>query len=192
MKSVGMPECNKFSLCNFDQAILLVGHGSSSQPMSGEILLEYGQYMSSRGYFRKIEVGAILCTPPLINALQTLKGSVRVLPVMMSNRHIVRDSTNELVEREDEFPSPFQLSFLDPVGEAEEISSIAYSVAQDAAADREWGISEITINLVEHGSTRRPASRMMTEHHARNLELTRKCQNVLVSYLEEPPFFQTL
>jgi len=106
-----VPECNKFSLCNFDQAILLVGHGSSSQPMSGEILLEYGQYMSSRGYFRKIEVGAILCTPPLINALQTLKGSVRVLPVMMSNRHIVRDSTNELVEREDEFPSPFQLSF---------------------------------------------------------------------------------
>ena len=130
--------------------------------------------------------------PPLINALQTLKGSVRVLPVMMSNRHIVRDSTNELVEREDEFPSPFQLSFLDPVGEAEEISSIAYSVAQDAAADQGWDISEITINLVAHGSTRRPASRMMTEHHARNLELTRKCQNVLVSYLEEPPFFQTL
>ena len=109
---------------------------------------------------------------------------------MMSNRHLVPDSINELVERDDEFPSPFQLSFLDPVGEGEEISSIAYSVAQDAAADRGWDISEITINLVAHGSTRRPASRMMTEHHARNLELTRKGQIFFVSYLEEPPFFR--
>jgi sirohydrochlorin ferrochelatase len=140
MKSVGMPEYNKFSLCNFDQAILFVGHGSSSQPMSGEISLEYGQYMSSRRHLRKIEVGAILSNPTLINALQTLKGNVRVLPVMMSNRHLVPDSINELVGRDDEFPSPFQLSFLDPVGEAEEISSIAYSVAQDAAADRGWDI----------------------------------------------------
>ena len=66
---------------------------------------------------------------------------------MMSNRHLVPDSINELVERDDEFPSPFQLSFLDPVGEAEAISSITYSVAHDAAADRGWDISEITSTL---------------------------------------------
>jgi hypothetical protein len=89
-----MQEHNKFSLNNSDQTILLVGHGSSSQPMSGKILQEYGQYIFSSGSFKKVEVGAILGNPPLLDALQDLNGNVRVLPVMMCNRHLVPDSIN--------------------------------------------------------------------------------------------------
>ena len=184
-----MQEHNKFSLNNSDQTILLVGHGSSSQPMSGKILQAYGQYISSSENFRKVEVGAILGNPPLLDALQALKGSVRVLPVMMCNQHLVPDSINEFVEQNSEFSSAFQLSFLEPVGEAPEISNIAYSIAQDVVGNMNWDISKVTINLVAHGSTRRPASRVMTEHHAQNLMLMLKCRKVLVSYLEESPLF---
>jgi sirohydrochlorin ferrochelatase len=171
-------------------SLLLVGHGSISEQAAEKVLTGYREHVALNTRYKVVEVGAILGEPNLENVIRKLHGSVTVLPVLMCNRHLARDKLREILDQDRKLEEQVSFDILAPVGEAAQFIKTLEDIVETAVARSGFDYKDTIVNLVAHGSKRRPASRLMTKHLEAEMVTRDRYRQISSSFLEEAPYFE--
>jgi sirohydrochlorin ferrochelatase len=171
-------------------SLLLVGHGSISEQAAEKVLTGYREHVALNTRYKVVEVGAILGEPNLENVIRKLHGSVTVLPVLMCNRHLAGDKLREILDEDRELEERVSFDILAPIGEAAQFIKTLEGIVEEAVTRSGFDHKSTIVNLVAHGSKRRPASRLMTKHLEAELGTRDHYRQICSSFLEEEPYFE--
>ena len=172
-----------------EDTLLLVGHGSISEKAAEQVLIGYRDFVALSSSYKVVEVGAILGEPELDTVITKLHGHVTVLPVLMCNRHLAGDKLREILEGNKELENRLSFNILGPVGEDGQFIKTLERIIEEALASAGFKQKDTVVNLVAHGSKRRPASRLMTRHLESKLRAQKLYLDIRSSFLEEAPYF---
>jgi len=168
-------------------ALLLIGHGSTSVPDAARPLLAHADAIIASNRFREVKVGMLLGEPNATAAFNTLVCPVvHVVPFFLDDGYFTRIAIPDLL-----LPlasASRVLRFCQPVGLHDGIAALLE--ARLIRHCEMFGTDPkcLSVLLVGHGSAQTPGRGRATRRHAAKLEEGGRFGWVRVAYLEEAPF----
>jgi sirohydrochlorin cobaltochelatase len=168
-------------------ALLLVGHGSTTVSGAARPLLAHAEIIRRTGLFAEVGVGMLLGEPGAASAFAALASPlIHVVPFFLDDGYFTRIAIPDLL-----LPlasGSRVIRFRPPIGTNDGIAALL-----DSRLTRHcemFGIDPKTVSvlLVGHGSARNPGRARTLARHAAVLEGTDRYGWVRMAYLEEPPF----
>jgi sirohydrochlorin cobaltochelatase len=168
-------------------ALLLVGHGSTKLPGAARPLLAHADVIRSSGRFAEVAAGALLGEPDAASVFNALTAPVvHVVPCFLEDGYFTRIAIPELLLP---LASPSRvIRFCHPVGLNDGIAELI-----EARVTRHCELfgsdpKTLSVLLVGHGSARGPGRARALRHHAARIEARHRFGWVRVAHLEEAPF----
>lgn len=166
-----------------DVGVLLVGHGAARRPEVVAVLARQARAVAAAVPFARVRYATLAGGPDPATELQGLDGCRRVLvlPLFMSDGHVVRDL---LPERLGPAGRDDRVHLCPPLGLSPELAVLAGEVSAEA---RGRVPRDPLLVIAAHGSPADPASRRSAEALARRLARGATWAAVKCAFLEEPP-----
>lgn len=167
-------------------ALLLVGHGSSTVPDAARPLMAHAEVIRASGRFAQVAVGLLRGQPDAASALDSLTAPiVHVVPFFLEDGYFTRITIPDLLLPR--VTGSRVLRFCRPVGTNEGIVTLL-----DARLRRHcemFGIApkSLSVLLAGHGSSKNPGRARFLRQHATRLEALGRYGWVRIAHLEEPP-----
>ena len=155
----------------FNDALLLIAHGSARYPDAGRAVLAHAATIRTQGHFAEVAVGFLNGAPSAAEALASLTPRItHVVPFFMEDGYFTRVAVPKALA------GGANLRFCPPVGtHPGMVELIATRIARGLA-----GRTPSDIVLIGHGSATSPGRRMALHGHAERL-------GARVAFLEESP-----
>jgi sirohydrochlorin cobaltochelatase len=167
-------------------ALLLVGHGSTSTPDAARPLMAHADRIRASGRFAEVAVGMLRGTPELGPVFDGLTSPiVHVVPFFLEDGYFTRIVIPDLLlSRADE---QRVLRFCRPLGLHPGLAALMETRVLRHCEMFGTDPKALTIVLVGHGSARNPGRARALRRHAERLEARGQFGWVRVAHLEEPP-----
>jgi sirohydrochlorin cobaltochelatase len=168
-------------------ALLLIGHGSTAIPDAARPLLSHAEVIRGSGRFAEVAVGMLLGTPEVKPAFNNLTAAaVHVVPFFLEDGYFTRIAIPDLILP---LMSVSRLvNFCSPVGFHDGIATLIEARLLHHCELFGTNPKSLSVLLVGHGSARNPGQAQFSRHHAARLERSGRFGAVRVAYLEEAPF----
>jgi sirohydrochlorin cobaltochelatase len=167
-------------------ALLLVGHGSTTQANAASPLLNHAEIIRKTGRYAEVGVGMLLGEPPAAAAFTALTAPlVHVAPFFLDDGYFTRIAIPELL-----LPlasGSRVLRFCQPVGTHEDIATLIETRLARHCELFDIDRKTVSVLLVGHGSAQNPGRARTLRRHAAAIEAGGRYGWVRVAYLEEPP-----
>lgn len=167
-------------------ALLLIGHGSTDLPEAARPLREHAAKLHQTGTFKETAVGMLNGEPNATEAFRSLNAPVvHVVPFFLEDGYFTRIAIPDLLSPLAD--SSKLIHFRRPIGTHEELPGL---IEKRLLRHCElYGISPkfLSVLLAGHGSSRNPGRAFMARRHAARLEATGRFSAVRTAFLEEPP-----
>lgn len=168
-------------------ALLLVGHGSTTVPGAARPMLAHAEVIRRSGRFAEVEVGMLLGEPGLASVAARLTAPiVHVIPFFLDDGYFTRIAIPDLLLP---FASESRvIRFCPPVGSHDGIAPLLETRLLRHC--ELFGIEpkSLSVLLVGHGSAQNPGRTRSLRQHAATLETGGRFGWIRIAYLEEPPF----
>src|SRR4051812_44857015 len=137
-------------------ALLLVGHGSSSHADAARLLYGHAEVLRQAGHFAEVAVGLLKGDPAVEAALRSLATQrVHVVPFFMEDGYFTRVAVpRALMFTETALPSRVRLC--PPVGVHEDMVALIAARVSAHCAGAGWREDATALLLIGHGSARSP------------------------------------
>jgi len=185
-----------------DEALLLIGHGSSRYPQAGRMLAEHARRIAATGSYREIGMGLLNGTPTAAEALERLTAPlVRIVPFFMENGYFSRVAVPRALglpaaatsgARVVHAATGAQVLLCPAVGTHDDMADLIARRVLDGCAERGIAPASTSVVIVGHGSARSPGRALALHHHATRLTARSLFAAVAAACLEEPPFVATV
>lgn len=170
-----------------DEALLLIGHGSSRYPDAGRLLHQYARQVSLTGSFREVAMGLLNGAPSAAEALARLTAPViRVVPFFMENGYFSRIAVPRALRIADAVPG--QLVLCPAVGVHDGMADLVMRRVLDGCAARGIEPAATSVVIVGHGSARAPGQALALHRHTERIGAMGRFAALAAACLEEPPF----
>jgi sirohydrochlorin cobaltochelatase len=170
-----------------DEALLLIGHGSSRYPDAGRLLHGYVRQIGASGSFREVAMGLLNGAPSAAEALARLTAPViRIVPFFMENGYFSRVAVPRALGIADAVPG--QLVLCPAVGVHDGMAELVARRVLDGCAERGIEPAATSIVIVGHGSARAPGRALALHRHVERVGATGRFAAVTAACLEEAPF----
>ena len=167
-------------------ALLLIGHGSSTLPGAARLLLAHAEEIRQSGRFGEVAVGMLRGEPGLAAAYDSLTArTVHIVPFFLEDGYFTRITIPDLLLPR--VAGGRFLRFCKPIGSHDSLAGLME--ARIIRYCEMYGIDAKTLSilLVGHGSSKKPGRALALKRHAERLEATGHFGWVRVAHLEEPP-----
>lgn len=173
-------------------ALVLVGHGSSTNPDSGAPTRAHGETLRRLGLFDEVHVAFWKETPRLGEILHQVSApEVYVVPNLACKGYV----TGEVIPREMGLSGPVTrlaggertVRLCDPVGEHPRIARVLAEHARAIMAGAGLDPARVCVLLVGHGTTRNRGSAIRTQALADGLADGGMAAEVRCAFLEQEP-----
>ncbi len=173
-----------------DCALVLIGHGSSRHPNSGEATRDQATALRATGLFRDVRCGFWKEAPRLADCLDGIDAAtVYVVPNLACKGYI----TGEVIPREMGLRGPIterdgqRIVLCDPVGTHPLMAEILADRACSIITEHGLHPDHTCLILVGHGSSRNQVSAIQTRAVADRLAEMDLAADVRTAFLEHPP-----
>ncbi len=168
-------------------ALLLIGHGSSTVSDAARPLLAHAEVIRNTGGLAEVEVGMLLGEPDVTEAFKRFNAPlVHIVPFFLDDGYFTRiaipDRVLPLVS------GSRVVRFCQPVGSHRGIAALLEIRLTRHCEMFGNNPKSLSVLLVGHGSSRGPGRALTLQRHAAALEAMRRFGWIRVAYLEEPPF----
>lgn len=168
-------------------ALLLIGHGSTTLPDAARPLLSHAAIIRASGDFAEVAVGMLLGEPSAATVFDGLTAPVvHVVPFFLEDGYFTRIAIPELLLPR--VPASRVVRFCPPAGANEGIASLLEKRLLRHCELFGTNPKSLSVLLVGHGSGRNPGRARLLRHHANMLETKGRFGWVRIAHLEEPPF----
>ncbi|MGB0748124.1 MAG: CbiX/SirB N-terminal domain-containing protein [Magnetospiraceae bacterium] len=174
-------------------SLLLVGHGSSQHPESGNAVRAHAAALAEDTRFAHVDIAFLREEPFLQHAVDRIPGDdLRIVPVFTANGHI----TTTLLPREMGLDGRItarqgrRILLCDAVGSHPSLNLHVISHARSIVAGLPDIAEPLHLILGAHGNPKNPASADRTRAMAARLAETGDFAAVHPLFLEEAPFFK--
>ena len=168
-------------------ALLLVGHGSTSMADAARPLLAHAEIIRQTGTFKEVGVGMLLGQPVAAAAFAALTSPlVFVVPFFLDDGYFTRIAIPELL-----LPlasGTRVIRFCQPVGSHDDIAALLDARLTAHCDTFDVDRKSLSVLLVGHGSAQNPGRARTMQRHATTLDAGGRFGRVRIAYLEEPPF----
>jgi sirohydrochlorin cobaltochelatase len=168
-------------------ALLLIGHGSTSVPDAARPLLGHAEVIRESGRFGEVKVGMLLGEPNASAVVGALTAAVvQVVPFFLEDGYFTRIAIPDLL-----LPiasASRMVRFCQPIGSHDGIATLLESRVVRYCEIFGADPKSLSVLLVGHGSARNPGRARTLRRHAATIETAGRFGWVRVAYLEEPPF----
>ena len=168
-------------------ALLLIGHGSTTLPDAAGPLLAHAEVVRASGRFAEVAVGMMLGKPDVTSAFATLTAPiVHVVPVFLEDGYFTRIA---IPDRLLPLASGSRvIRFCQPLGSHDGIADLIEARLLRHCALFDTQPKTLSVLLAGHGSSRGPGRARTLRRHAATLESRGRFGWIRVAYLEEAPF----
>lgn len=177
-----------------DSALLLAGHGSSSNPRGAGPLLRHADRLRERQLFADVKAGFLRQEPDLSTALESLNAPrVFIVPVLASKGYIVGSVIGRTLglegrtTRQEKGGREQVLCYCEPVGTHPDIPRLIGQQVQSIQDEHGIEPENTDILLVGHGTHRNPNSARRTRQVADVLTRLGVAASVAPVFLEQEP-----
>jgi sirohydrochlorin cobaltochelatase len=173
-----------------EAALILAGHGSSSESGANTSLCGHAATLRARGIFAEVEAAALYGRPTPAQALaEVAADTVYIAPLFMCDGQFTRQAV----------PRAFNLQGLEtrrggrrfhlcpPLGLRPGLSDLILGRAAALARRKSLDPRDADLLLIGHGSPNDPASRRIAEWHAAQARAGGVFAAVRTAFLDEPP-----
>lgn len=167
-------------------SLLLIGHGSTTQPGAARPLLAHADIVRESGRFGEVAVGMLHGEPSAGAAFDALKSSVvHVMPFFLEDGYFTRIAIPDLLLAQ--AGNGRVVRFCRPVGAHEAIADLF-----EARLSRHCDLfgtmpKSLAVILAAHGSARNPGRARALRRHAAKLEALDRYVTIRPAFLEESP-----
>ena len=167
-------------------SLILVGHGSSTSLAAEQTLYEHALTLRQSQRFEKILTYFIQQGDDLPDLPE---GEVFILPFFMSDGFFVRRKIPELfgLKNRERIEGGRHLVLCDAIGVDPELADIIVASVENTARRIGENLSNISVLLVAHGSSKNAASREAAILQRDRIRAQKKFSMVDLALLEEPP-----
>lgn len=166
-------------------ALLLIGHGSTIVPDAAGPLLAHAEAIRSMNRFSEVAVGMLLGEPQAAAAFDALAAPVvQVVPFFLEDGYFTRIALPDLLLPR---AGPRVIRFCQAVGTNEGIGRLLEARLTRHCDMFGTNPKTLSVVLVGHGSDRNPGRARALRQHAAFLEKTGRFGWVRVAFLEEAP-----
>lgn len=168
-------------------ALLLIGHGSTTLPGAARPLLAHAETIRASGRFAEVAVGMLLGEPSAAAVADALTAPVvHVAPFFLEEGYFTRIVIPDLLLPR--ASASRVLRFCPPAGAHDGIVGILEKRLSRHCEAFGTNPKSLSVLLVGHGSGRGPGRARLLRRHANRLEAAGHFGWVRVAYLEEAPF----
>lgn len=188
-----------------NDALLLIGHGSSRYPDAGSPMLRHAQALRAEGRFREVETALLNGNPSVKEALSRISCSLlRVVPFFMEDGYFSRvaipaaiksaiaasspDDRFAMPEDAGDFSTSRRIILCPPIGIHDGMAGLIEHQALAACAEMAIPTRDAAILVAGHGSSTAPGRALALHRHAARVAATELFARVEAACLEEPPF----
>jgi sirohydrochlorin cobaltochelatase len=168
-------------------ALLLIGHGSSIVPDAVRMLQAHAEVIRSSSDFAQVEVGALVGEPDAARVFAALTAPVvHIVPFFLEDGYFTRLAIPDRI-----LPlasSSRLIRFCPPVGSNDGIADILAARILSHCELFGTDPKDLSVLLIGHGSARGPGRARSLRRHAATLEAGGQFGWIRTAYLEEAPF----
>ena len=166
-----------------NDALLLIGHGSSRYPDAGRTLHIQAGRLRERGLFRQVEV-ALLANEPKASAVLSRMDArtVKVVPFFMDDGYFARVAVPNALAGDP------RCRLCPPVGEHGGMAEIIALLAFRGCAGDGMDPGMTSVILIGHGSATSPGRHLALHRHAAKVSSAQIFLRCVPACLEETPF----
>jgi sirohydrochlorin cobaltochelatase len=170
-----------------DDALLLIGHGSSRYQDAGRPLHAHAATLRAQGRFKEVAVGLLAGAPSPAAALAGLGSrTVHIVPCFMEDGYFTRVAVPRALGLEQP-DAGRNLRYLSPIGAHETMPAIIQRHVLQRCAEAGVAPAHVALVLVGHGSSRAPGRLTALHRHTAALQDQRVFGDVQAAFLEEAP-----
>jgi sirohydrochlorin cobaltochelatase len=168
-------------------ALLLIGHGSTTLPDAARPLLRHAEIIRATKQFAEVAVGMLLGEPNAADVFIGLAAPiVHVVPFFLEDGYFAKVAIPELL-------SPLasgsrSIRFCQPIGSHDGIAALLESRLLRHCVLAGMEPKSLSVLLVGHGSARNPGRALALRQHVATLVANDRFGKVGVAHLEEAPF----
>jgi sirohydrochlorin cobaltochelatase len=186
-----------------DDALLLIGHGSSRYTEAGRMLSEQARRISATGSCREVGMGLLNGAPSVADALERMTAPrIRVVPFFMEDGYFTRVAVPRALGIPDNSgpgvgvaaggAAGARLLLCPAVGTHDGMVELIARLVLDGCAERGIEANTTSVVIVGHGSARSPGQALALHRHTTRLSTMRRFAAVTAACLEEAPFVATV
>ena len=177
-----------------NDALLLIGHGSTRYPEAGNILRRQVDLLRANKLFAHIGMGLLNGSPSVSDALSAVRSpTIRVVPFFMEDGYFSRVAVPRTIvlaeaDRADDPGTPPRITMCPPVGVHDGMAGIIERQALSACAALGVPSHQAAVIVIGHGSANAPGQALALHRHAARVASTTLFARVEAACLEEAPF----
>lgn len=174
--------CRGVSDLSANDALLLIGHGSTRYPDAGGAMLRHADALRESGRFAQVEVALLNGASPVDEALARIGAAVvRVVPFFMEDGYFCRVAVPAALRGHPALLCP-------PVGVHDGMAGLIERQALAACDGLGVPSRAAAVLVVGHGSSSAPGRTLALHRHAARVAATELFARVEAACLEEAPF----